>query len=159
KIPANLINPNGQKILNLFRKFENLPLNASGINGLRYNHNSQESVSYPRKETSIRVDYNLSDNTKTYVRYTRDADQQIMPYGLGWTGGNNQIPFDNLIFKQAPAWNGTLNVTSTLSPTLTNEFIFGASQNNLTLDPTVENAASYSGIGFNFALPFAGYPA
>ena len=35
-----------------------------------------------------------------------------MPYGLGWTGGNNQIPFDNLIFKQAPAWNGTLNVTS-----------------------------------------------
>ncbi len=158
KIPANRIDPNGQKIVNLFRKFENIPLNATGINGLRYNHNSQQSVSYPRKETSIRVDYNLSDNTKTYIRYTRDADQQIMPYGLGWTGGNNQIPFDNLIFKQAPAWNGTLNVTSTLSPTLTNEFIFGASQNNLTLDPTVENAASYSGIGFNFALPFAGYP-
>jgi len=67
-------------------------------------------------------------------------------------------PFDNLIFKQAPAWNGTINVTSALSSTLTNEFIFGASQNNLTLDPTVENAASYSGIGFNFALPFS-YPA
>ena len=117
------------------------------------------SVSYPRKENSIRLDYNLSDNTQDYVRYTRDSDQQIMPYGLGWTGGNNQIPFDNLIFKQAPAWNSTLNVTSTLSPTLTNEFIFGASQNNLTLDPTVANAASYSGIGFNFALPFPGYPA
>jgi outer membrane receptor protein involved in Fe transport len=159
KIPANRINPNGQKILNLFRKFENLPLNPNGVNGLRYNHNSQLSVSYPRKETSIRVDYNLSENTKAYVRYTRDADRQVMPYGLGWTGGSNQIPFDNLIFKQAPAWNGTLNVTSTLSPTLTNEFIFGASQNNLTLDPTVENAASYSGIGFDFALPFSGYPA
>jgi hypothetical protein len=81
-----------------------------------------------------------------------------MPYGLGWTGGNNQIPFDNLIFKQAPAWNSTINVTSALSPTLTNEFIFGASQNNLTLDPTVADAASYSGIGFNFALPFPNYP-
>jgi hypothetical protein len=44
--------------------------------------------------------------------------------------GNNQIPFDNLIFNQAPAWNSTLNVTSALSSTLTNEFIFGASQNN-----------------------------
>jgi hypothetical protein len=158
-IPAARINPNGTKILNLFRRFENLPLNATGINGLRYNHDSQLSVSYPRKETSLRLDYNLSDNTKAYARYTRDADLQVMPYGLGWTGGNNQIPFDNLIFKQAPAWNSTLNVTSALSPTLTNEFIFGASQNNLTLDPTVENAASYSGIGFNFTLPFANYPA
>src|SRR5262249_30376005 len=62
------------------------------------------------------------------------------------------------IFKQAPAFNSTLNVTTTLSPTLTNEFIFGVSQNNLTLDPTVANAASYSGIGFNFALPFPNYP-
>ncbi len=158
QIPANRINPNGQKILNLFRKFENTPLGGAQ-NGFRFNHNSQSSVSYPRKETSIRIDYNLSENTKTYIRYTRDADKQVMPYGLGWTGGNNQIPFDNLIFKQAPAWNGTLNVTSTLSPTLTNEFIFGASQNNLTLDPTVADAASYSGIGFDFALPFSGYPA
>src|SRR5215468_4344014 len=158
KIPANLINPNGQKILNLFRKFDNTPLGGA-VNGFRYNHNSQQSVSYPRKETSIRVDYNLTDNTKAYVRYTRDADQQVMPYGLGWTGGNNQIPFDNLIFKQAPAWNSTLNVTSALSPTLTNEFIFGASQNNLTLDPTNADAATYKGFGFNFPLPFPNYPA
>lgn len=158
KIPANRINVNGTKILNLFRRFENTPLGGAD-NGFRYNHNSQLSVSYPRHENSIRLDYNITDNTKAYVRYTRDADQQVMPYGLGWTGGSNNIPFDNLIFKQAPAWNSTLNVTSALSPTLTNEFIFGASQNNLTLDPSVANAASYSGIGFNFALPFPNYPA
>jgi Carboxypeptidase regulatory-like domain/TonB-dependent Receptor Plug Domain len=161
KIPADRINANGangQKILQLFQKFENTPLGGAQ-NGFRYNHNSQMSVSYPRKESSLRVDYNLSDTTKAYVRYTRDADKQVMPYGLGWSGGNNQIPFDNLVFKQAPAWNGALNVTSALSPSLTNEFIFGVSQNNLTLDPTTPNAASYSGIGFNFKLPFQGYPA
>ncbi len=156
-IPANRINPNGVAILNLFRRFENAPLGGAD-NGFRFNHNTQQSVSYPRKESSIRLDYAFTENTRAYIRYTRDADQQVMPYGLGWTGGANQIPFDNLIFKQAPAWNGVLNVTSTLSPTLTNEFIFGSSQNNLTLDPTVANAASYSGIGFNFALPFP-YPA
>lgn len=156
-IPANLINANGQRILNLFRRFENQPLGGVD-NGFRYNHNSQLSVSYPRKENSIRLDYNVTENLRAYVRYTRDADQQIMPYGLGWTGGNNQIPFDNLIFKQAPAWNGTLNVTATLSPTLTNEFIFGASQNNLTLNPSAPNAATYSGIGFDFATPYF-YPA
>ena len=156
-IPANRINASGQKMLQLFRRFENTPLGGAD-NGYRFNHNSQQSVSYPRKESSIRLDYNITENNRAYVRYTRDADQQIMPYGLGWTGGNNQIPFDNLIFKQAPAWNSTFNLTSTLSPTLTNEFIFGASQNNLTLNPSVENAASYSGIGLDFALPFS-YPA
>ena len=156
-IPANRINPNGTQILNLFRRFENIQLNPTGINGYRFNHNSQQSVSYPRSENSIRLDYNMSEKTRAYIRYTRDADQQIMPYGLGWTGGNNQVPFDNLVFRQAPAWNGTLNVTNTLSPTMTNEFIFGSSQNNLTLDPSNANAASYSGIGFTFATPFP-YP-
>ncbi len=155
-IPANRITSNGTAILNLFRRFENTPLGGTA-NGTRYNHNTQLSVSYPRRESSIRLDYAFSESTRAYIRYTRDADQQIMPYGLGWTGGSNQIPFDNLIFKQGPAWNGVLNVTSVLSPTLTNEFIFGASQNNLTLDPTVADAASYSGIGFSFALPFS-YP-
>ncbi|MBL8169288.1 MAG: hypothetical protein JNJ50_14115 [Acidobacteria bacterium] len=41
---------------------------------------------------------------------------------------------------------------------MTNEFVFGASQNNLTLDPTDANAATYSGFGFNWATPFP-YPA
>ena len=38
------INPNGTKILNLFRKFENTPLGGAD-NAFRYNHNSQLSVS------------------------------------------------------------------------------------------------------------------
>jgi hypothetical protein len=152
-IPANRINPNGQAILRKFGTFANsaarLPV---------FNHESQASAGYPRREYSIRVDANLTENTRTFIRYTRDADQQFLPYGLGWTGGSNQIPLDVLDFKQAPAWNGTYNLTSTLSPTLTNEFVFGASQNNLTLDPTDANAATYSGFGFNWATPFP-YPA
>ncbi|MBO0799696.1 MAG: TonB-dependent receptor plug domain-containing protein, partial [Blastocatellia bacterium] len=156
-IPQNRIDPNGQRILQYFNQFENTPLN-SGANGYLYNANSQLSDSYPRRETSIRADYNITENTRMYVRYTRDSDQQSLPYGLGWTGGNNLVPLDNTIFKQSPAWNSTLNVTSALSPTLTNEFIFGASHNSLTLDPTNANALTYSGLGFNFQQPNA-YPA
>ena len=63
-------------------------------------------------------------------------------------GRRESVPIDNLIFQQAPAWNSALNVTSVLSPTLTNEFVFGASQNNLTLDPTNPDAATYAGFGF-----------
>ena len=152
RIPANRLNPNGVAILRKFAGFANadarLPL---------FNHESQLSVSYPRREYNIRLDYNVTESTRVFARYTRDSETQVMPYGLGWTGGNNQIPLDNLVFKQAPAWNSVLNVTSTLSPTLTNEFIFGASMNTLTLDPSNPDAATYAGFGFNFALPYI-YP-
>ncbi len=144
---------NGQSILSYFNKFANTPLGGPQ-NGFRFNHQSQFSAGYPRKEYNLRFDYNLSENTRMYVRYTRDADQQLLPYGLGWTGGNNQVPIDVLDFKQAPAFNGTYNLTTTLSPTLTNEFVFGGSQNNLTLDPTNADAATYKGFGFTWQTPF-----
>jgi hypothetical protein len=157
RIPANRINPNGLAILRKFGSFANVS-NFNTAANYAFNHESQSSAGYPRREYSIRVDANITESIRTFVRYTRDADQQFLPYGLGWTGGSNQIPLDVLDFKQAPAWNGTYNLTQTLSPTLTNEFVFGASQNNLTLDPTNANAATYSGFGFNWATPFP-YPA
>jgi hypothetical protein len=155
-IPAARLNSNGVNLLTYLNRFANFPL-ASSPNTAQFNHSSQASASYPRREYNIRLDYNVTDSTRMYVRYTRDADQQILPYGLGWTGGANNIPIDNLIFRQAPAFNSTLNITSTISSTLTNEFIFGASQNNLTLNPTDPNAATLSGLGLTFATPFP-YP-
>ncbi len=155
-IPANRINADGQNILRKFGKFSNVT-NFNTPANYAFNHQSQASAGYPRREYSVRVDANISDSTRMFVRYTRDADQQYLPYGLGWTGGNNQIPFDLLDFKQAPAWNGTYNLTTTLSSTLTNEFVFGASQNNLTLNPTDQNAGTYSGFGFKWATPYP-YP-
>jgi hypothetical protein len=148
RIPANRIDPSGQAILRLFNQHANseasLPL---------FNHQSQQSAGYPRREETIRVDYNLSTNTHIFARYTKDTDQQILPYGLGWTSGQN-FPLTPTIFKQGPAWNASLNVTSSLSSTLTNEFIFGPSQNNLTLDPENPTAATFAGIGLTFAPPF-----
>ncbi len=153
KIPTSRLTSSGQALLRTFSRFANADLAASP-SGARFNHNSQQSISYPRKENSIRLDYNASEKTRMYIRYTRDSDQQVMPYGLGWTGGANNIPFDNLIFKQAPAFNGTLNVTNTLSPTLTNEFVFGGSQNNLTLNPSTGDG-TYAGLGLSYKLPYA----
>src|SRR5262249_24384588 len=106
-IPANRITANGQAILKYFQRFENTPLATSNATGSLFNHASQASAGYPRKEFNIRVDYNVTENTRMYIRYTRDADKQILPYGLGWTGGSNQVPIDDLIFKQAPAFKRT----------------------------------------------------
>ena len=151
RIPANRIDPSGQAILKLFNKHTNID-SAMPL----FNHESQQSAGYPRREENIRIDYNVTNDTRVFARYTRDNDQQILPYGVGWTSGQN-FPLTPTIFKQGPAWNAALNVTTSLSPTMTNEFIFGPSQNNLTQDPEDPNAATYSGIGLNFATPFP-YP-
>lgn len=152
RIPASRFNQSGLAILRLFNQFENSP----GTYPQNYfNHNSQQSISYPRRQETIRIDYNITDNTRMFGRYTQDSDQQVMPYGLGWTSGQN-FPLTPTIFQQ-PAKNASLNITSTLSPTMTNEFIFGPSQNKLSLDPQDPNAGTYSGIGFNFQTPFP-YP-
>ncbi|MDQ3687392.1 MAG: TonB-dependent receptor, partial [Acidobacteriota bacterium] len=150
-IPANRINSNGQAILRLFNRFENDPGSLS-IPQFRTNQRSQFSTQYPRREETIRVDYNMTDNTRIFGRYTKDSDSQSLPYGLGWTSGQN-FPLTPTIFQQ-PAKNASLNITTTLSPTMTNEFIFGPSQNKLSLDPVDANAATLSGIGLNFRTPF-----
>lgn len=150
-IPSARFSQSGQAILKLFNRAENVTGGS-----LPYNHSSSSSIGYPRRENSIRVDYNLSEKTRMFVRYTRDSDQQIQPYGNGWTSGQN-FPLTPTIFKQAPAFNGTLNVTTTLSPTLTNEFVFGGSQNNLTLNPQDPTAGTLSGIGLTFKPPYT-YP-
>ena len=151
RIPGNRINPSGTAILKLFNQFANsdatMPL---------FNHQSQISSGYPRREETARIDYSLSDRTHIFGRYTRDTDQQILPYGVGWTSGQN-FPLTPTIFKQGPAWNAALNITTSLSSTLTNEFIFGPSQNNLTLDAENPEAATFSGIGLTFQPPFS-YP-
>ena len=148
RIPSNRIDPSGQAILKLF----NQHANSAGSLPL-FNHQSQLSAGYPRREETVRIDYHVSNNTHAFARYTKDTDQQILPYGLGWTSGQN-FPLTPTIFKQGPAWNASLNVTSSLSPTLTNEFIFGPSQNNLTLDPQDPAAATFAGIGLTFQPPF-----
>jgi hypothetical protein len=148
-IPSSRFSQSGQNLLKLFNK----SVNASEFMPL-FNHNSQLSISYPRRQDNIRIDYRLGNKTTIFGRFTQDQDQQIMPYGVGWTSGQN-FPLTPTIFKQGPARNAALNVTTNISPTLVNEFLFGPSQNNLTLDPVDPDAGTMKGIGLTFAPPYA----
>ncbi len=152
KIPANRFNTSGQNILKLFNKYINMPEKMP-----LFNHQSQESINYPRREENIRVDYNVTENLRMFARFTQDSDEQIMPYGVGWTSGQN-FPLTPTIFKQGPARNASLNITWVMSNTMTNEFVFGPSQNNLTLDAVNPDAATFKGIGMTFTPPYAYSP-
>ena len=143
-IPADRFYASGQAILNIY------PL-ANVTGNPQYNYVSQASADYPRRETTVRVDYNVTAKTRVSARYTKNGDEQRLPYGVGWTTNHN-FPFGTTIFLQ-PGINSTLNIASTLSPTLLNEFIFGPSTNELTQRPA-GNEWSRQALKINVPLLF-----
>ncbi len=143
-IPQNRISADGRRILGFYP----LP-NAPGVDPA-FNYQTQVSHSFPRREEIYRGDYNISDKWRLYARYLRTRSQQDMPYGQ-WNADYN-IPFGPMNFGN-PGWSLITNLTTTISPTLTNEFIFGSSKNVLNIDP-VDTAFNRQALGLNYRMPF-----
>jgi carboxypeptidase family protein len=117
-IPANRIDPNGQRILSLFP----LPnITDRGITGGNYNFNFQESWTSPKQDNTLRVDANLTSKMTAYVRYNlwRDGTDG---YGIGGcnTGGPTWGYFK--CQSRYDAWTATVATTYVISPTLVHEF-------------------------------------
>lgn len=143
-IPQNRISADGRRILNFYP----LP-NAAGLDP-SFNYQTQVSHSFPRREEIYRGDYNISDKWRLYARYLRTKSTQNMPYGQ-WNADYN-IPFGPMNFGN-PGWSLITNLTTTISPTLTNEFIFGSSRNVLNIDP-VDDAFKRAPLNLSYRMPF-----
>src|SRR3954451_3933857 len=65
-IPANRMDPNGQKLLSLF------PLPNTLGPGCQYNWTGLSINKQPRRDSVLRVDYNISQNTTFYGRLIQD---------------------------------------------------------------------------------------
>ncbi len=141
-IPANRINPDGQKIL----KFYPLP-NASDN---QFNYQTQVSDKAPRRENLFRGDYNINEKWRLYSRYMYTVSSRDMAYGQ-WNADYN-IPLGPMNFGN-PGWSAITNLTTVINPTLTNEFIFGSSKNVLNIDP-VDNAWKRDKLGLSYTMPY-----
>lgn len=117
KIPQTCFFPGSQAVLNLF------PLPNSTIAGSLYNYSSQISSKYPRREDIVRVDYVLNDKNRIYGRIIHNYDDQILTYGT--TTLSDNFPTFGPVNREAPTTNYAATWTSTISPTLINEAIFG----------------------------------
>ena len=110
QIPANRINPIGQRMLNLFP----LP-NATDPSGSRqYNYTYQNVLEKPRNDQVARVDYNINRNTTFYTRVqfgnevnSRGANA-FLGAGTG-NGGNAGWPQFDTSYEV-----GSLSMVSTL---------------------------------------------
>ena len=85
---------------------------------------------YPtnRIENTVRIDYNLTQNTRAFLRLAQNSDTEYYPYGLwasglgdGW-GGN--VPRVTPIVGHHSGETVSLNVVKVINPTLTNEVPF-----------------------------------
>jgi hypothetical protein len=148
-IPKTRFSTMGLAMLNFFPKPN---YNCDGCPGdsdpaLKYQRNYRSSYAgaYPKREDLIRVDYNVTSRLQVYWRYVQDKDEQNVPYGL-WVNGNINYYLTPTVFGQ-PGKGHVAHVTSTISPTLVNEFIFGKSHNNLYFYPADASLVDRSKVG------------
>jgi hypothetical protein len=121
-IPQSRFNQFGPAILN----FMPLP-NITGQ--LAYNYQSQAPSVSPQFDEVYRGDYNISEKWHLFGRVLRSHSTQVVPYGRGDT--TNVLALSPLT---APtyAWpNFTINLTTVVTPTLTNEFQYGYTKNGI----------------------------
>jgi hypothetical protein len=118
-IPASQIDKNGQALMRLLPLPNADPTQTGGfnyVNQIVFNQNSRQFFT--------KVDYNISDNTKLFVRYNFQNERQLFPIGLWWRNGN-QVPYPTEIVGKNRSDSITAGLTKIFSPTMTNEFVFG----------------------------------
>jgi hypothetical protein len=131
RIDYNLLTPQQQTVFTEVQKILNLyPLpNVSGEN--RFNYATTISFGNPRREDILRADYQINSNNRIFARWINNSDTQaaqILPWpGFGTFACAGAIDFPGGCTSEHPGWNVSVNWTSTIRPTLLNEFSVGPS--------------------------------
>ena len=113
------VDPNAKALLDAF-----VPLPNNGVLGY---------LSAPRlptdwRQEQIRVDHNISQTTRIFVRYTQDAWQNTIIPAWGW---NTVDSVKSQII--GPGKSAVLNLTYTFRPSLLNEFVMGYTVDHITI--------------------------
>ena len=119
-IPGNLIDPGGQVLLNVFQQPNANPATTGG-----YNYVDNILIDQNGWQGLARMDFNISDNTKLFVRYNIQRETQPFVIGFWWRNGERNLPYPSPIEGKNRSDSVTASLTHVFSPTLTNETIFG----------------------------------
>jgi outer membrane receptor protein involved in Fe transport len=142
-IPSNRIYAPGQTILNLF------PTPNTTAGGNVYNFTSQVPSSYPRRENILRVDWQIASSTRLSGRWVYNYDNQQFSYGTTTASWNWPLTITDR--KNGPGNVLSFTLTHTFSPTLINEFTYGAGRGGVTIAPK-DDRATRSATGINTPL-------
>jgi hypothetical protein len=106
-----------------------------------------------RTDFKTRVDWNISNSTKAYVRVAREGEAAENPRGVWWGPSDVALPSSNVGENRGKSF--AANVVSVLSPSMTNEAL--VSYSRLTLDNHFKDPSSIlqgaGGVTFNGIFP------
>ena len=136
QIPASRFSPYGPEVLNW------LPL-PNVFGNPNFNYQSQVASSLPSFDQVYRVDYNISDKWRLFVRGLDSTQTQTVPYGRADT--SNNLALSPLT---APTYGKSItgNLATIITPTLTNEFQFGYTVNGIPGDPPPAGSPYYRSV-------------
>ncbi len=149
-VPASLITPDGQAIMNVYRAMSKL---ASVYSNTPTGNNAtfQQPNPFNYREDIFRVDWHQSERHSVYFRYIHDAYNIIDPFS---TFAASPLPTDPTL-RSRPGWNPQLGWIWTISPTIINEARYNIAFNGqkITMYGDTWQRSAY---GFQFPLIYGG---
>ena len=143
-VPASRISPQGQAMLNLFPQPDPLGLALDPTGNRGYNFRAILPQSRPLEDKVLRIDYNISPKLQVFVRGLNDY-QAVDGYAgtVGPTGGAwGQFPHSYHVQSAGVV----ATATYTFSPTIINEFSYGANRGKQGVNP-LEDASDNKATG------------
>jgi hypothetical protein len=120
------LDPFGRALLNMYPR----PNHTDADNHYNYAFNTAEPVN--RWQLVSRVDWNASEKTHASVRLALEREKDEWARGV-W-GGWSTFELPSPVKADNKSWSVSLNATSVLSPSLTNEVVLSGSQLKLDND-------------------------
>jgi hypothetical protein len=138
-IPSNRLYAPGIALLNMLPSpnVSNSCALTPGAGGCvkGYDFQSQVSDQYPRREDLVRIDYNLTSKMRLFGTYVNNSNTYNSYYGSFVLGAN--LPLSPIAVAN-PGYLWTAGATYVISPTMTNEFNMGVSDNSYLIDETTK---------------------
>jgi hypothetical protein len=113
----------------------------------RYNYALSTLVPLNRNQATLKVDYNISEKTKMYVRIAREYEDEDFARGLWWDASSYELP--SHVLGTNLGRSVSVSMTSLLSPTTTNEILFSGSKLNLDNDYRNPEKVSLKNLGID----------
>ncbi len=141
RIPTTRLDQRGQALENLLPEPNVQPGSNAG-----FNYVEALTLDQPMYQWNTRVDLNISDYTRLFVRYNRQKETQNFPVQL-WGRNGASVPYPTNVVGDNVSQSISASLINTFSPTMTNEFIFGFTFVNFPNRLDDPDAASRSAIG------------
>lgn len=112
-------------------------------------HSYQQQYGFEKDAKVLRVDYNISSKMNFFFRWADDAQQETQALGIFATLPSPVFPQ----FRKKPGSSWSYNFINVISPTMTNEFIFGYNRLVQLVDVTSDVANSVydkTALGFSY---------